>query len=120
MRFSLNGRHRWGAILAGGEGVRLKSLTRFVSGEDTPKQFCRLMGGESLLRQTAQRTSLILAPEQTVYVLLNSHGRFYRNDIRDVAPSSLVVQASNLGTLPAILSGLIHILRQDKDAVVGF
>jgi len=36
-------KHRWGVILAGGEGVRLRNLTRLVSGDDRPKQFCRLI-----------------------------------------------------------------------------
>lgn len=34
---------RWAVILAGGEGVRLRSLTRLVSGDDTPKKFCPLL-----------------------------------------------------------------------------
>jgi mannose-1-phosphate guanylyltransferase len=32
-------------ILAGRDGARLRSLTRLVSGDDRPKQFCSLMGG---------------------------------------------------------------------------
>jgi hypothetical protein len=31
--------HHWGVIFARGEGAGLKSLARFISGEDTPKQF---------------------------------------------------------------------------------
>ena len=112
--------HRWGVILAGGEGARLKSLTRFVSGEDTPKQFCRLLGGQSLLAQTTQRIGRTICSERTVYVLLNSHERFYNNDLRHVPLARMVVQPCNRGTLPAILSSLIHIVRQDKNAVVGF
>ena len=112
--------HHWGVILAGGEGVRLKSLTRFVSGEDTPKQFCRLLGGQSLLAQTTQRISRRICSERTAYVLLNSHERFYSKELRNVPPAHLVVQPSNRGTLPAILASLIHIIRQDKNAVIGF
>jgi mannose-1-phosphate guanylyltransferase len=112
--------HHWGVILAGGEGVRLKSLTRFVSGEDTPKQFCRLLGGKSLLAQTTQRISRTICSGHTVYVLLNSHERFYSKELRNVPPAHMVVQPCNRGTLPAILSSLIHIIRQDKNAVVGF
>jgi mannose-1-phosphate guanylyltransferase len=112
--------HHWGVILAGGEGARLKSLTRFVSGEDTPKQFCRLLGGHSLLAQTTQRISRTIDSERTVYVLLNSHERFYSKELRNVPPAHMVVQPSNRGTLPAILSSIIHIVRQDKNAVIGF
>ena len=31
-------KHRWGIILAGGDGVRLRELTRLSSGDDRPKQ----------------------------------------------------------------------------------
>jgi len=112
--------HQWGVILAGGEGVRLRSLTRFVSGEDTPKQFCRLLGGQSLLAQTTQRISRTIDSERTVYVLLNSHERFYSKELWNVPPARMVVQPCNRGTLSAILSSLIHIVRQDKDAAVAF
>jgi hypothetical protein len=55
MHRSLTHKHRWGVILAGGEGVRLRSLTRLVSGDDRPKQFCPLLGGRTLLNQTRRR-----------------------------------------------------------------
>ena len=120
MHLGSDHQHHWGVILAGGEGARLKSLTRLVSGEDTPKQFCRLLGGQSLLAQTTQRISRRISSERTVYVLLNSHERFYSTELQNVPPAQMVVQPCNRGTLPAILSSLIHIIRQDKDAVVGF
>lgn len=120
MHLGSDSQHRWGVILAGGEGARLKSLTRFVSGEDTPKQFCALLGGRSLLDQTTQRISRAICSERTVYVLLNSHKCFYNKVLRDVPSNRMVIQPSNRGTLPAILSSLMNIIRQDKDAVVGF
>lgn len=39
MHLSSNYKHRWGVVLAGGEGQRLQSLTRLVSGKDTPTKF---------------------------------------------------------------------------------
>jgi len=120
MHLGSDQQHRWGVILAGGEGVRLKSLTRFVSGEDTPKQFCALLGRRSLLAQTEQRVSRAISAERTVYVLLNSHERFYSKELRNVPPTRMVVQPSNRGTLAAILSSLINIIGQDKDATVAF
>jgi hypothetical protein len=40
----------WGVILAGGEGVRLRSLTRSLCGDERPKQYATLLGARSLLR----------------------------------------------------------------------
>jgi hypothetical protein len=34
--------HAWAVILAGGDGTRLSSFTRLITGDDRPKQFCPL------------------------------------------------------------------------------
>jgi len=68
---------RWGVILAGGDGTRLLPLTRKISGDDRPKQFCALTGGETLLDQTRQRVSGMIADWQTLFLLTQTHQRFY-------------------------------------------
>jgi mannose-1-phosphate guanylyltransferase len=42
-------------ILAGGEGARLRALTRELAGDDRPEQFCRVLGADMLLEQTRRR-----------------------------------------------------------------
>ena len=49
------GENDWAVILAGGDRTRLKALTRRISGDDRPKQFCRILGQETLLEQTQRR-----------------------------------------------------------------
>ena len=44
--------NRWAIILAGGDGTRLRSLTRTIAGDERPKQFCSILGEETLLEQT--------------------------------------------------------------------
>jgi len=39
----------WAVILAGGDGTRLKSLTRHIAGDERPKQFCSVLGRATLL-----------------------------------------------------------------------
>lgn len=55
-----SGRHRWGLILTGGEGRRLLPFTLSIRGNDRPKQFCTVMGSETLLQQTQRRISKLI------------------------------------------------------------
>lgn len=113
-------KHRWGVILAGGDGVRVRTVTRLVCGDDRPKQFCSLMGGRTLLAHTRRRTARSISPERTLFLLVASHYSFYADELKNVPSSQMLVQPSNRGTLPAILSSLMHIIRVDPQAVVAF
>lgn len=56
---------RWGIVLAGGEGSRLRPMTLRIEGDDRPKQFCRVVGGTTLLEQTRRRAALLVPPKRT-------------------------------------------------------
>jgi len=77
-----------GVVLAGGDCKRLLPLTRLISGDDRPKQFCALTGGETLLDQTRWRASGIVADEQTLSLLTQTHERFYADQLEGVVPSA--------------------------------
>jgi len=47
-------------ILAGGDGTRLRSLTRRLAGDDRPKQFCHLLSDRSLLTETRRRVGRLI------------------------------------------------------------
>ena len=111
-------RRRWGVVLAGGDGVRLRPLTRFICGDDRPKQFCPLLGDGTLLEQTRRRAEQTIPPEQTIFAVTRSHQDHYLRDLGD-RPSRKIVQPCNKGTAPAILYSLLHIARKERDAVVA-
>jgi mannose-1-phosphate guanylyltransferase len=106
---SLCGRERWALILAGGEGRRLRSLTETITGEPVPKQFCAVVGGETLLERTRRRAALAIPPARTLVVLTRRHERYYRSLVAAMPPHCAVVQPEDRGTGAAILYGLLRV-----------
>ncbi len=109
---------RWGVVLAGGDGVRLKPLTEFVCGDDRPKQFCPLFESKTLLGQTLERARLSVPAEQTLVSLAGEHFKFYSQEAA-LSPSQRVVQPMNKGTAPPIVHGLLSIAQMDEQALVA-
>jgi mannose-1-phosphate guanylyltransferase len=99
---------RCAVILAGGEGLRLRPLTRRIAGDERPKQFCALVGPETLLEQTRRRVALAVSRERTTVVVTEAHQGFYTPLLANVPVARLVAQAKNVGTAPAILYGLLR------------
>ncbi len=111
--------HEWAVVLAGGDGVRLKPLTRKICGDERPKQFCPLLRGITLLEETQRRVALQFSVARTLYVVNRSHEVYYAPLLSDVPMTNLVVQSRNRGTAPAILYSLLRIAAVDPDAIVA-
>ena len=112
--------HRWASILAGGDGTRLLPLTRRIDGDDRPKQFCAVLGSETLLQETQRRVSRLVRSWQTLLVLTRAHEPFYTGEVAGIPASRLLIQPSNQGTAPAILYSLMRLREMDPKAVVAF
>jgi mannose-1-phosphate guanylyltransferase len=113
----LNG---WAVLLAGGDGTRLQGLTRRISGDARPKQFCSLFGGKSLLRQTRERVDSLFSHERMMFLVTRNHAPYYRDNFLDTEESGVVVQPQNRGTGVAIALSLLRILEREEDPVVAF
>jgi mannose-1-phosphate guanylyltransferase len=109
---------RWGVILAGGDGTRLGRLTRLICGDDRPKQFCPLVGNDTLLEQARKRAERSIPREQILFPLTKSHRAFYLQE-PGIRPSQRIIQPANKGTAPPILYSLLSIEQNDKGAIVA-
>src|ERR1022692_3855001 len=110
----------WGIVLAGGDGTRLKALSRLLSGDDRPKQFCSLFGGNTLLSRTRARLAPIVSPAHTLFVDVKAHEPYYRAELADLYESQVVVQPENKGTAAAIIYGLVRLTcLEENDPIVA-
>lgn len=113
------GKERWALLLAGGDGSRLRSLTRELAGDDRPKQFCRVMGGETLLEQTWRRALLTVPRANVMAVVTDRHERFYKTMLPAIGIARVVSQPQNRGTAPGILYPLLRLAEMAPDASVA-
>lgn len=112
-------RDRWAVILAGGDGTRLQSMTRTITGDNRPKQFVPVIGGSTLLDQTRRRVALSVTPTQTFVVVTQKHRRFYQSLVHELSPGLLLEQPENKGTAPAILYALLRVATRSPQAIVA-
>jgi mannose-1-phosphate guanylyltransferase len=99
----------WALLLAGGEGRRLRPLTRQIAGDARPKQFCAIFDGETLLDRTRRRADLLTRLDHQVIVVSRDHEPYYAALAQELAPERLVVQPTNAGTAAGILYPLLRI-----------
>ena len=109
----------WAVLLAGGDGTRLQSMTRAITGDNRPKQFVPVIGGSTLLDQTRRRVALSIAPSRTLIVVTQKHRRFYEPLANEISRSLLLEQPLNKGTAPAILYALLHVATKSPNAIVA-
>ena len=112
-------RNHWAVILAGGDGTRLQSMTRAITGDNRPKQFVPVIGRSTLLDQTRRRVALSIEPDQTLIVVTRKHRRFYEPLANEIPRGLLLEQPLNKGTAPAILYALLHVATRSPKAVVA-
>jgi mannose-1-phosphate guanylyltransferase len=109
----------WALVLAGGDGTRLRSVTRLIAGAPIPKQYCRIMGDRSLLEATLERMAPLVPPERTLVIVNRGHLELARPQLVTLPASNVLVQPRNLDTGPGILVSLVELARRDGDATVA-
>jgi mannose-1-phosphate guanylyltransferase len=108
----------WGVVLAGEPGQRLREVTRRLHGAPRPRQYARVAGPHSLLRQTLDRVALEIPRRRTVVVSLRSHVRHLEAEFGDAAPPVLL-QPRDRGTAAGVLLPAYWIRWRDPGATVA-
>jgi len=99
---------RWGLVLAGDDATRLRPLTRQLTGDDRPKQFCPVMGGRTLIEETWRRISRVISAEHGMVVVTAHHEPYYTPLLARLRPAHVVVQPENRGTAAGILYPMLR------------
>ena len=108
----------WVILLAGGDGSRVRGLTRDEQGALAPKQFCCLEGGRTLFQRALDRARTVTCDSRVVPVVQSSHRLWWEREVRGIPRQNVLVEPRNRGTAVAILRALRHIRARDMDAIV--
>ncbi len=106
--------HTFAVILAGGGGTRLWPKSR----NQTPKQFLKLMGPETMMQMSVNRINKIV-PWERIIVVTN---KLYQKEIKDQLPAlpkeNIIAEPHKRDTALAMLVGAQFALSIDHDAVI--
>ena len=109
----------WAVVLAGGEGMRLRSLVRQVLGDDRPKQYVRLLGPRTLLRQTLDRVALAIPETRTLVVTVRQHARYISEEFTGVPHPTILAQPFDRGTAAGVLYPAHWIAWRNPEATIA-
>jgi mannose-1-phosphate guanylyltransferase len=105
----------WVVVLAGGDGLRLKSLTRDEHGRHVPKQFCSFTGDGALLDHTLDRAAGLTSADRILVVVQEAHRRWWGPLLRRLPPDNVIVQAANRGTGVAVLRAVRRVRGRERN-----
>ena len=105
-------------ILAGGGGTRLWPLSR----QDIPKPFIPLLGQSTLFSRTLKRIDQACLGETKTIVCGRDHRRHVARELNLLGMADttrVIVEPDARNTGPAVLLGILTLLEDISDGVVG-
>lgn len=103
-------------ILAGGNGERFWPL----STPTRPKQFLRIFGKESLLRQSVTRLKGLIAPEDIFVITAAGLVKETRRELPEVPSENVIAEPMRRDTAAAVALGVAAAARTDPESTLGF
>jgi mannose-1-phosphate guanylyltransferase len=113
--------HRWGIILSGGSGTRLRDLVYRKRADYLPKQYLNFVGKRSMLEHTWHRAEKLIPAQKLLTIISKEHLQFdeVRRQIASRPQECMVIQPENRDTGPGILLPLMQLHKRDPAAVVA-
>ena len=115
-------RNRCGIVLAGGDGMRLKSFIYQLKGENAlPKQYVNVIGSRSMLEHTFDRAERLIFPERIFTIVSQDHVVYpeVQRQLSNRPTGTVIVQPENRGTGPGILLPLLYIYKRYPNSTVA-
>jgi mannose-1-phosphate guanylyltransferase len=113
--------HRFGIVLAGGEGTRLKPFIKQLRGETLPKQYVNFVGKRSMLEHTFHRTENLIPPNRLYTVVSAQHFHYPEvgQQLSGRFEGTVILPATNKDTAPGLLLPLVHAYNKNPEAIVA-
>ncbi len=106
--------HVYAVILAGGGGTRLWPKSR----NETPKQFLKLMGKQTMLQVTAMRLNAFIPWEKMIVVTNQKYAKQVGELLPEIPQANILAEPEKKDTALAMLVGSLFAHNLDSEAVV--
>ncbi len=107
--------HRYGLIMAGGRGTRFWPRSR----KRNAKQVLRFFGERSLIQQTVDRLTPLIAPENLWVITNELLQPEIRNQLPEIPKRQIIAEPAQRNTAPCIALAAQVLHELDPDAVLG-
>src|SRR5215212_10496505 len=106
-------KHHYVAIMAGGIGSRFWPMSRTTH----PKQFLDILGsGKTLIQQTFERYSKVVAPENIFVVTAHEYVEMVKKQLPELSPENILSEPFKKNTAPCIAYVSFKLLQKDPKA----
>ncbi len=113
--------NRYGIILSGGNGTRLRDFVYGRRADYLPKQYLNFIGKKSVLEHTLRRAEKLISAQRLLIVIAKQHLEFeeVRQQIASRPPECVIIQPNNKDTAPGIALPLMYLYKRNRKASVA-